>query len=208
MCILHSSEQMQFKNIITYPEISFEENKFSFIAGESGCGKSTYLKILNRTVLPTSGNIFYKEKDISRLPVLNYRKEVLLVPQEVFLLDGTIEQNFEFYYDAREQQKPSESEMAKFLEICCAEFPITADCRKLSGGERQRVFLAIFLSFMPKVLLLDEPTAALDEKTSVTLLGNMKEFCGQEHITVICVCHNEGLIQQFADTIIRLGAKA
>ena len=75
----------------------------------------------------------------------------------------------------------------------------------LSGGERQRVFLAIFLSAMPKVLLLDEPTAALDEQTSETLLHNLKQFCSQNNISVVCVCHNGELVRQFADQEIRLG---
>lgn len=84
-------------------------------------------------------------------------------------------------------------------------FPLSANCATLSGGERQRVFLAIFLSAMPKVLLLDEPTAALDEQTSETLLYNLKQFCSQNNISVVCVCHNGELVRQFADQEIRLG---
>ena len=95
--------------------------------------------------------------------------------------------------------------MRKFLNICCIDFPAASECKKLSGGERQRVFLAIFLSFMPKVLLLDEPTSALDEQTAAVLLGNIRAFCGRNHITAVCVCHSPNLVHRFSDAVIRLG---
>lgn len=205
MPILHSSPQMRFQNKITYPEIKIEEGQFTFLVGESGCGKSTYLKMLNRTVLPERGTIVYKGKKIEELSVLSYRREVLLVPQDLFLLDGAIEENFRFYYEARQQPLLPREEMEKFLNICCVSFPLETECKKLSGGERQRVFLAVFLSFMPKVLLLDEPTSALDEQTAAALLGNIKEFCGKDRITVVCVCHSQSLVRQFSDAVIRLG---
>lgn len=206
MSFIWSSANLQFLDSITYPEIEIKKDSFSFIAGKSGCGKSTYLKILNRTVIPSAGSVFYQKKNIQELPVLAYRKNVLLVPQEGFLFDGTIKDNFYTYWDAREKKRMAEDEMLKFLRICCADFALNSDCKTLSGGEKQRVFLAIFLSCVPEVLLLDEPTAALDEKTSVELISNIKGFCRQEHITVICVCHNAELIQKFSDFTIYLGA--
>lgn len=119
--------------------------------------------------------------------------------------DGTIRENFDLFYDMREEKQPLDEDVQRFLSICCADFPLSANCATLSGGERQRVFLAIFLSAMPKVLLLDEPTAALDEQTSETLLHNLKQFCSQNNISVVCVCHNGELVRRFADQEIRLG---
>lgn len=208
MALIQSSAGLQFSYFITYPEIEIKENSFTFIAGKSGCGKSTYLKILNRTTLPSAGTVYYQGKNIAEFPVISYRKEVMLIPQEVFLFDGTIKDNFNSYCDVRETEQLTDDEMKKFLHICCADFDLTADCKTLSGGEKQRVFLAIFLSCVPKVLLLDEPTAALDEKTAVALLTNIKEFCKEEQITAVCVCHNEELIQRFSDFTIVLGAES
>lgn len=208
MPLIHSFAGLRFFDFITYPKIEITDNNFSFIAGKSGCGKSTYLKLLNRTILPSEGTIYYQGKDIQELPVIAYRKNVLLVPQEVFLFDGTIQDNFNFYCDAREKERLTDDEIRKFLHICCVDFSVTDHCKTLSGGEKQRVFLSIFLSCIPKVLLLDEPTAALDEKTSIKLLFNIKEFCKEENITVICVCHNDKLIQKFSDFTIQLGAKS
>lgn len=207
MYLIHSDSDLCFKNKIRYPEIKIEKEKFTFIVGKSGCGKSTYLKMLNRTVLPDRGSLYYCGKEISSYPVLDYRREMLLVPQEIFLLDSTVRENFDFYCNARSAPLLSDDEIEKFLRICCADFSPSDNCTKMSGGERQRVFLAIFLSLASKVLLLDEPTAALDGKTSEELLENLRSYCGKAHITVICVSHSERLVELFADNIIRLEAQ-
>lgn len=88
MYLFESTQDLCFKDLIQYPNIQVEENKFCFLSGKSGTGKSTYLKMLNRTLLCDTGKIFYKGKDIYTYPVLEYRKEVLLVPQEVYLFEG------------------------------------------------------------------------------------------------------------------------
>ena len=206
MYIINSIKGMQFLDLITYPEINIQENSFTFITGESGCGKSTYLKMLNATVVSNDGEIIFQNKKITEIPVLKYRSEVMLVPQEVYLFEGTIRDNFNLYYSFVEKPKLSETDMARFLSICCADLPTSASCGLLSGGEKQRVFLAIYLSCLPKVLLLDEPTAALDERTSNQFFSNLKSFCREQRITVVCVCHNNELVNRFADTVILLGS--
>ncbi len=202
--MLITAKNVNFLDIIKYPQIDIEENIFTFITGESGCGKSTFLKILNRVIIPNRGEITYKGENISAKEVIAYRKEVMLISQEVFLLDKSIEDNFKFYYESREDSLISSSDMKKFLGICCIDTALDTPCTNLSGGEKQRVFLAICLSFCPKVLLLDEPTSALDEKTSKTLLSNVKQFCFSHSITPISICHNDILVQEFADKIIHL----
>lgn len=207
MYIINSIKDMKFLDLITYPEINIQENSFTFITGESGCGKSTYLKMLNATVVSDDGDIIYQNKKITDIPVLKYRKEVMLVPQEAYLFQGTIRDNFNLYYSFIEKPELSETDMTRFLSICCANLSTSASCELLSGGEKQRVFQAIYLSCLPKVLLLDEPTAALDEKTANQFLTNLKSFCSEQRITVVCVCHNNELVNRFADTVILLGSK-
>ena len=207
MPLLHSEEGLAFSNLITYPSMEFDQNKMTFLTGKSGCGKSTFLRMLNRTLLPSRGEIYYDGTPISRLPVLEYRRQVMLVPQQVFLFEGTVAQNFQRFYAMRGEKGPDRVEMGEFLQVCSIQLPLDTDCGVLSGGERQRVFLAIYLSCLPRVLLLDEPTAALDEKTARSLLANLKAFCGRRQITMVCVCHSSGLVEEFADEVIRLGEK-
>lgn len=205
MDIFYSEKGLTFENFIKYPKISIEENSFTFITGKSGCGKSSYLKMLNFTALPSDGKIYFCGKDLTELSPIEYRCQVMLAPQQVFLTEGNIRDNFDFYYGMREKEPLSNVEIAEALKVCCADFPLTADCSLLSGGERQRVFLSIFISCMPKVLLLDEPTAALDEKTSNELFTSLKKYCREHSITVVCVCHNLELAEKYGDSIIRLG---
>ncbi len=202
--MLITVNRLNFLDIICYPKIEIEENVFTFISGESGCGKSSLLKILNRLILPKEGEIFYKDCDIYKQDVISYRKKVMLVSQEVFLLDKSIEENFIFYYESREESVISKEKMSEFLNICQIDMSLDTPCTNLSGGEKQRVFLAICLSFCPEVLLLDEPTSALDEKTSINLLTSIKQFCFTSNITPIAVCHSDFLVNKFADRVIRL----
>ena len=186
--------------------MGFDEGTFTFIAGRSGCGKSTYLRVLNRTVVPDAGHVMYRDRDVTEYPVLEYRRKVLLVPQEVFLFEGTIRDNFARYSEMRGTEPLSDDDIQHFMEVCKADFPLDSDCGRLSVGERQRVFISLFLSFMPEVLLLDEPTAALDERTAGIMLRNIRSFAEGNGITVICVCHSESLIEGLADRVIRLEA--
>lgn len=148
MPLLHSPAGLRFLDFLTYPEIAVEEHAFSFMTGKSGCGKSTYLKLLNRTVLPSAGTLYYRGRELAQFPVLAYRKEVMLVPQEVFLFDGTIRDNFDQYCDARGKQRLTEAEMQTFLHICCADFPPASQCASLSGGEKRAGFFVCF-SILP-----------------------------------------------------------
>ena len=209
MEILQSQRGLQFIPTITYPDIAITEGKFTFLTGESGCGKSTYLRLLNATVLPIAGNIQYRGAAIDiGMDIIEYRRKVVLTPQEVYLFDGTIETNFRNYYKMREESVPERAKMQEFLRVCCSLYPLDTLCDTLSGGERQRVFMAIFLSFNPEVLLLDEPTSALDEQTAKRMLTNLKSHCKTQDITVVAVCHSDELVRQFADIQIDLGKEA
>lgn len=207
MSIINSTEGLSFSDILVYPKIDIEENTFTFIRGKSGSGKSTYLKLLNRTALPSYGEIFYNEKNIKDYPVLDYRKEVLLVPQEVFLIEGTIYDNFKFYYESRDEEIISKEEMKKFLNLACLYKDITSNVDNLSGGERQRVFLAIFLSLKPKIVLLDEPTAALDISTSNELMKSLKNYFKENNITSVCVSHNDEIVYKYSEITIEFGGE-
>lgn len=208
MCLLHVSAGTEFRDLVRYPEIRIRENRMTFITGPSGCGKSTLLRLLNATALPDRGSVEYQGRPLGGLPVLDYRKQVLLAPQQVYLVEGTVADQFAFFYAARGEACVSRGEMVNALEICCMPLSPDDSCANLSGGERQRVFLAIYLSARPKVLLLDEPTAALDEGTARQLLGRVKDACRQRGTTVVCVCHSRPLSDEFADEEIRLEARA
>ena len=199
-----SSDRLLFKGILGFPPLAIAKGKTTFITGRSGSGKSTLFKLFNGIYSPDTGEVYYEGNAISKLDTIALRREVLLVSQGVFLFAATIKENFAAFYDYRELPVISEAEMVRFLQLCCADFPLDASCNTMSGGERQRIYLAIFLSFQPKVLMLDEPTSALDSETSDRLLQRVREFAQETAMTLLIISHDPSLASKYGDWIIDL----
>jgi len=191
-------------NGIYYQDLKFKEGKITFITGPSGVGKSTLLKLFNGLVSPSAGEVYYLGSNIDQSETISLRQEVSLVSQELFLFDLSIEDNFKEFYSYRELPSPAPETMEKYLRLCCLDFPLAYNCSKMSGGERQRVYIGIFLSLMPKVLLLDEPTSALDSQNSNDIFENIFGFCKENKITLIVVSHDKLLADRFSEEQIEL----
>lgn len=198
------TENLCFQDFLRYPDIIIEKNTVTFIKGASGCGKSTLLKLFNGTMSPSIGCVLYGGKDISLLDKIALRRDVLLVKQVPYLFQGSIYQNFVAFHQVHESICPSQSEISNYLELCCISVALETRCDTMSGGERQRVFLSIALSLMPKVLLLDEPTSALNKELSNELLYNIIEHCKQQNVSLVIVSHDLELQSTFAEKIIEL----
>ncbi|MDV0447520.1 Vitamin B12 import ATP-binding protein BtuD [Methanosarcinaceae archaeon Ag5] len=190
---------VSFQNTIFYPDISIFPNQVTFISGESGSGKSTLLRFLNGTMTPNSGSVLFFGNDVAVMDPIDLRRQVLLANQSVFLFDGSIRNNFAQFYSFLDKKPPSYDEISRFLRICCLDFPLDKNCSVLSGGERHRVFIAVCLSFLPKVLLMDEPTSDLDERNAVCLIRNVIAFAKEKGITLVIVSHDAEIVKQFSD---------
>lgn len=191
---------LSFKKNIKYPETTFERDEVNFVVGKSGSGKSLLLRLINKTMDASSGSI-YLEGAEGWDGILEYRRQVQLVGQNVYLFPGSIQENFHYYCEFRDVSVPMEKEMRKFLRLCLADFNLDHDCADLSGGEKQRVYLAIQLSFTANILLLDEPTAALDNVTGEAVLGNIIDYCKEQSFLLLVVCHDQKLVERYAGSI-------
>lgn len=189
---------------IRYPDLAIEAGQVVFITGDSGTGKSTLLKLLNGVIPPTSGRVFYEGDDVVRLDPIRLRRRALLVGQSVYLPDGTIAENFAAFHELRNDPPPNVDAIRRYLELCRADFPLDTSCLTMSGGERQRVFMALCLSFCPRVLMLDEPTSALDTENATGLLENLVAFCRERKMTLVAVSHDRMLVERFAEAVITL----
>ncbi|HSP46480.1 MAG TPA: ATP-binding cassette domain-containing protein, partial [Clostridiaceae bacterium] len=165
------TKDLSFKGI-RYQDIVIEENKVSFIVGRSGTGKSTLLRLFNGMLSPDTGTITYHGKDIEGIDTIALRREILLISQSVYLFDVSIRENFREFYGYRGMEMPTEKEMVDFLAMCRITFPLDKDTSNMSGGEKQRVYMAIYLSFLPRVVMLDEPTSALDRENGLDVIRN------------------------------------
>lgn len=185
-------------------------NEKVMIMGESGGGKSTLLKLLLRFYRQSSGEIRLYGRDIGEYPPGRLRKMISYIPQNPYLFEGTVRENIALGYVGEGQV--SDEEIRRAAESAYAEEFITMLPQgydtliepgggNLSGGQRQRIALArAFLKDAP-ILLLDEPSSALDVRSEKKIQQAMQELTRQK--TVLMVTHRSTSFEAF-DRIIRV----
>lgn len=163
------------------------------IIGASGSGKTTMLRCMNMLETPTSGNIFFDGKDITRYnaKVADSRKKMGMVFQQFNLFQNmSVIDNCTL--GLRKVLKISKDEAEKkavyYLEKVGMKPQLHARPAQLSGGQQQRVAIARALSMEPEVLLFDEPTSALDPQMVGEVLTVMKQLA-KEGMTMVIVTH-------------------
>lgn len=195
---------LEFLDILKYPDLEIDLNKFNFLTGKSGVGKSAFLRLLNRSNHTPQNSITLDGTDITTLDPIQLRKDLLLCGQNVFLFNGTIKENFNQFYELRGIELLSDKTMKYFLDMVMSTFELDAKVDSMSGGERQRIYLAIFVSMAHKALLLDEPTSALDRATGDQVIANIKAYAKENKIGCIIISHDDTLANTYADHIIHL----
>lgn len=158
------------------------------ILGASGSGKSTLLRLLNGLESPDAGEIFWRDKPLADYPPRELRRRVALVSQIPALFDGTVRQNLLFAFVAEKRAYlPTEEQLNDTLRLVNLEPSAFLDrpTSALSIGEKQRVMLARALLRSPEVLLLDEPTAALDTESTAIVEASILRL--QERLSIACV---------------------
>ncbi len=194
---------LQARGKLHYGAGELHQGEIVMIQGSSGCGKSTLLRLLNGSLVPDVGEIHYKGENVRSLAPLPLRHDISLILQRTYLMAGSVEDNFKSFYEYRDLSAPSSQFMQRYLHLCCYTGELGTASTQLSGGEQQRVFLAIMLSFSAPIILLDEPTAALDHTTSHLLFQQLKDWVRESKTSLIFVSHDSSLAC-FADRIITI----
>ncbi|MBQ0014282.1 MAG: ABC transporter ATP-binding protein [Oscillospiraceae bacterium] len=179
------------------------EGEFLCLLGESGCGKSTVLNIIGGMDTATSGTIKYLDTDLStasKNDLTVYRRDNIgFIFQSYNLMPNlNIKQNLDLIAELVKEPRDSE-EVLKLVHMDekARNYP-----SELSGGQQQRVSIARALVKNPKVILADEPTAALDYATSIEVLTALEDVVASG-TTLVMVTHNEE-ITRMANRVIRL----
>jgi putative ABC transport system ATP-binding protein len=168
------------------------------VVGPSGSGKSTLLRLLNRLADPDEGTVRFHGDDVRELDPLELRRRVGLVPQLPAPVPGTVADNVLFGPRLHgEEVDPEPPLRLAGLDPSFAD----RDASRLSVGEQQRVMLARALALEPEVLLLDEPTAALDEDAKQAVEDALAGLPG---VALVLVTHERAQAERLADRIIRL----
>ena len=161
--------------------------------GPSGVGKTTIADLLLRLFQPQTGAIMLDDTNIQEIALNAWRNKIGYVPQEVFLLNDTIENNIRFYNDSISHEDIIMSaKMANIFETIEGlphgfQTEVGERGVKLSGGQRQRIALARTLARKPEILILDEATSALDNESETLIQKSINGL--KKKITIIIIAH-------------------
>jgi len=180
------------------------ENEFVVVLGESGCGKSTMMNIIGGMDYPTSGELIIEGKDYSHpseKDLTEYRRNYLgFIFQSYNLMPNlTAKENVQFIAEISKNPIPVDEAIRLVgLEQRAGNYP-----SQMSGGQQQRVSIARALVKNPKMILADEPTAALDFVTGQEVLRVIEKIVREKGTTVIMITHNVE-IAKMAHRVVKL----
>ncbi|WP_438498090.1 ABC transporter ATP-binding protein [Paenibacillus sp. IHBB 3054] len=197
----------QYRNnelILKEVSLEIEEGSFTVIIGPSGSGKSTLLNIMSGLQKPSSGSVFFGDKDITQFiehELADFRRQDIgqIFQQYLLLSHLTAEENIRIGAPATGGAY-SVQELAEMLDISGVldQYP-----GELSGGQQQRVAIARALIKKPRLLFCDEVTGALDETNSRKVISLLHQICVEYGVTVLFITHNYE-IARTADRVITI----
>lgn len=195
--------QMVYQNILSIESLKIERKHVTCVVGQSGGGKTTFLRLLAKLISPTSGEILYDGINLEVLNSLKYRQSVVMMSQKSPLFEGTIRDNF--MRTLSFHQKPYwEDQLHNVLNIVHLDKLLENPVSTLSGGETQRVALARVLLLDPDVILLDEPSSGLDDATEAQLIKTVVEYVKEGQKTLIMVTHSNAMARRYGDQIVTI----
>jgi len=210
---------LSLKNISFFPQniriiekvdLDIEEGKTTALIGPSGCGKSTLLKLTAGLIIPTSGEVHYRGRDITamnRIQNLEFRRESAFVFQDSALwanqnLQQILELPLKIHFPEM-NEKDRQKRIAEVMTTVGYKKSLDIRPSALSMGEQKLIAFGRAMLCKPNLLFLDEWTESLDDTAArrlVTLVKKRK----LEHNTIVFVSHNMGMIQDLADYIVML----
>lgn len=197
-------------NKIYKKNLNFEIKKGEFIGikGSSGSGKSTLLNIISSLIKPTEGNIFIDKKNIENYEKIQWKKNIALVPQNIFLVDKSINENIALGEAKKDIDLEKIKKIVSIVELEAFinnleekyEYKVGQFGSLISGGQKQRIGIARALYREANLILLDEPTSAIDQTIELKIIENLKKLTDK---TFIVISHSNELLS-ICDRVIDL----
>jgi ABC-type sugar transport system ATPase subunit len=183
--------------------ISFRVNPGQVLAlvGHSGSGKTTLLKTINRLIEIDSGEIFLYQQSIKDIDPVILRQRAGMVFQIPTMFDGNVKQNIMFGLKLVDKQISKKTLLRALQDAGLTEKFLNRNASKLSVGEQQRVAIARALVLEPEVLLLDEPTAALDPKLTYKIENTILHLCKARNLMTLWVSHDHAQARRVGDQL-------
>ncbi len=187
------------KTVLNIEKGRIEHGSRTAVIGPNGAGKSTLLNIIAGIMPASAGNVYYDGSDV--FP----QRDVSLVFQDPYLISSTVEKNIAYPLKIRgvsaEQIEERITPLMEELDLIKLR---KQRPWKLSGGEKQKVALARALSFRPRLLLLDEPTANIDPYTTAEIERMLLSISDREDITIVTVTHNLAQAKRLCDRVLMM----
>lgn len=182
--------------------VKVEKGDFIAIIGSNGAGKSTFSKLCNGLLTPTTGDVFVLNKNTRREKVSSLAKHIgfLFQNPDRQICCNTVKE--EIAFSLRNNGIP-EDEIKRRVKAALEEFGFDGKTEpfNLSRGQRQRLCLACLIALNPEILILDEPTTGLDYKECMMMMNRIKQL-NENGTTVIMVCHDMEVVLDFAKTVV------
>ncbi len=194
-------QNVAYQRILSIDKMEINPYEVTCIVGESGGGKSTILKLLNKSISPTKGTIYYHDKDLADVDSITHRRKVLYLSQKPYMFKGTIKDNLIVGFNMQGITPPKDETLEALLDKLKLKKRLNDDAQYLSGGEAQRVALARLLLLDGDVYLLDEPSSALDDKSAGIIFETIVDFSLKHQKTLVMITHTKAIANQYAHKI-------
>ncbi len=188
--------------------VSIDRGEFVFLVGPTGCGKSTFIKLLLRDLEPTSGSVMVAGKDINAMPrsaTPQLRRRIGTVFQDFKLLNNrTVYDNVAYALQVTGSSRAQiKRQVPEILRMVGLGGKIHSYPDELSGGEQQRVSVARAFVSHPPLLLADEPTGNLDPETSIGIMQLLYRI-NRTGTTVVVVTHDREMVDKMRRRVVQL----
>ncbi len=214
------TEPKRRKRLSYYPQLRIPGNSIVAVRGESGCGKTTLMRCLNRFYPYIAGNITLFGQDLDFYSQKKLTDNLVYVPQKAFFFAGTVRDNLKYGVD----RHVSDAEMVNALRKACLfdvllykvskksnvdicddyevlNYVVGEAGKGLSGGEGQRLAIARAFLRKPKLYIFDESTANLDQNTASMILDQIENHAREINAGVIYISHDENVVKRCKEVV-------
>ncbi len=196
--MLYILRGVKYRGILQVDYLAIPDKTFTCITGESGSGKTTLLRMLNNLSSPDEGEILFRGENINNLAPHELRRRAVMLPQAPAIFEGTIKDNLLAGRLFAEKSALPDEELLAVLQTVRLNKGLLEDAENLSGGEKQRLAIARVLLMSPEVLLLDEPSSALDEDTEQEVIDNLYRYVRENDIAAVMVTHAKNVARRYS----------
>jgi putative ABC transport system ATP-binding protein len=194
---------VRYRDIIEIDELTINKG-VTILLGASGGGKTTLLRMLNKMISPTKGQIFFMGELLAKIESVQLRRKVMMLSQNPVVFPGTVRDNLAIAFEFQDKIKPNDDALDDMLSCIQLNKKLDDGVINLSGGEKQRLALGRLLLLEPEVYLFDEPSSSLDDDTEDLIIRMLSMHVEKQGQSIVMVTHSKRIAEKYADVILEI----